>query len=135
MHKKTKLFSSKVISFFNENYSCFVQGWIENIFSKVPNNGLPLETWGHLNTPFKTDRHHKLYRYNIVCPPNRKYFKLYPVCQCLAVCLYFSLITEPIWFFIDVGKIYVYLGEREIFKLIKVKSGGYVFLKELHHIK
>merc|ERR1719354_548015 len=39
-----------------------LQGWVENIFSQVPNNGLPLETWAHLNTPFKTDRYNKLYR-------------------------------------------------------------------------
>jgi len=39
-----------------------MQGWIENIFSLVPNNGLPLETWSHLNKPFDNPRHHKLYR-------------------------------------------------------------------------
>jgi len=39
-----------------------MQEWIESIYSSVPNNGLSLETFHHLDKPFSNSRFHKLYR-------------------------------------------------------------------------
>uniref|UniRef100_A0A8D0KMY9 Nardilysin n=1 Tax=Salvator merianae TaxID=96440 RepID=A0A8D0KMY9_SALMN len=39
-----------------------LQKWVTEIFSQIPNNGLPRPTFGHLNKPFDTPEFHKLYK-------------------------------------------------------------------------
>ncbi|XP_065697796.2 nardilysin [Patagioenas fasciata] len=39
-----------------------LEKWVTEIFSEIPNNGLPKPSFGHLTQPFDTPEFHKLYR-------------------------------------------------------------------------
>ncbi|NXE51569.1 NRDC protein, partial [Casuarius casuarius] len=39
-----------------------LENWVTEIFSQIPNNGLPKPSFGHLTEPFDTPEFHKLYR-------------------------------------------------------------------------
>nr|XP_009681623.1 PREDICTED: nardilysin-like [Struthio camelus australis] len=39
-----------------------LENWVTEIFSQIPNNGLPKPRFGHLTEPFDTPEFHKLYR-------------------------------------------------------------------------
>ena len=39
-----------------------IENLVVEIFSKVPNNGLSKETFGHMEKPFETPGFHKLYK-------------------------------------------------------------------------
>lgn len=39
-----------------------IENLVVDIFSKVPNNGLSKETFGHMEKPFETPGFHKLYK-------------------------------------------------------------------------
>ncbi|NXW13175.1 NRDC protein, partial [Circaetus pectoralis] len=39
-----------------------LEKWVTEIFSEIPNNGLPKPSFGHLTQPFDTPEFHKLYK-------------------------------------------------------------------------
>uniref|UniRef100_A0A8C3K5H6 Nardilysin convertase n=1 Tax=Calidris pygmaea TaxID=425635 RepID=A0A8C3K5H6_9CHAR len=67
-----------------------LEKWVKEIFSQIPNNGLPKPSFGHLTQPFDTPEFHKLYRVvpirkvhslNITwaLPPQAQYYRVKPL--------------------------------------------------------
>ncbi|KAM8805816.1 nardilysin-like [Eudromia elegans] len=67
-----------------------LENWVTEIFSQIPNNGLPQPSFGHLTEPFDTPEFHKLYRVipvrNIhqlhitwALPPQEKNYRVKPL--------------------------------------------------------
>ncbi|XP_033919880.1 nardilysin [Melopsittacus undulatus] len=67
-----------------------LEKWVTEIFSEIPNNGLPKPSFGHLSQPFDTPEFHKLYRVvpikkvhllNITwaLPPQAQYYRVKPL--------------------------------------------------------
>uniref|UniRef100_A0A7M4E919 Nardilysin-like n=1 Tax=Crocodylus porosus TaxID=8502 RepID=A0A7M4E919_CROPO len=67
-----------------------LEKWVMEIFSQIPNNGLPKPSFGHLTQPFDTPEFHKLYRVvpvrkvhslNIAwgLPPQQRHYRVKPL--------------------------------------------------------
>ncbi|XP_054841211.1 nardilysin-like [Eublepharis macularius] len=67
-----------------------LEKWVTEIFSQIPNNGLPRPTFGHLLNPFDTPEFHKLYKVIPVreihslsitwpLPPQEKHYRVKPL--------------------------------------------------------
>ncbi|XP_015277075.1 PREDICTED: nardilysin-like [Gekko japonicus] len=67
-----------------------LEKWVTEIFSQIPNNGLPRPTFGHLLNPFDTPEFHKLYKvipvreiYSLsiswALPPQEKHYRVKPL--------------------------------------------------------
>ncbi|XP_006259674.2 nardilysin isoform X1 [Alligator mississippiensis] len=67
-----------------------LEKWVMEIFSKIPNNGLPKPSFGHLTQPFDTPEFHKLYRVVPVrkvhsldiawaLPPQQRHYRVKPL--------------------------------------------------------
>uniref|UniRef100_A0A8B9THV4 Nardilysin n=1 Tax=Anas platyrhynchos TaxID=8839 RepID=A0A8B9THV4_ANAPL len=67
-----------------------LEKWVTEIFSEIPNNGLPKPSFGHLTQPFDTPEFHKLYRVVPIrkvhslsitwaLPPQEQYYRVKPL--------------------------------------------------------
>ncbi|KFP37466.1 Nardilysin, partial [Chlamydotis macqueenii] len=67
-----------------------LEKWVTEIFSEIPNNGLPKPSFGHLTQPFDTPEFHKLYRVIPIrkvhslsitwaLPPQEQYYRVKPL--------------------------------------------------------
>uniref|UniRef100_A0A8C3Q1C7 Nardilysin convertase n=1 Tax=Chrysolophus pictus TaxID=9089 RepID=A0A8C3Q1C7_CHRPC len=67
-----------------------LEKWVTEIFSEIPNNGLPKPSFGHLTQPFDTPEFHKLYRVVPIrkvhslsitwaLPPQEEYYRVKPL--------------------------------------------------------
>uniref|UniRef100_A0A8B9PMJ1 Nardilysin n=1 Tax=Apteryx owenii TaxID=8824 RepID=A0A8B9PMJ1_APTOW len=67
-----------------------LEKWVMEIFSEIPNNGLPRPSFGHLTQPFDTPEFHKLYRVVPIrkvhslsitwaLPPQEQYYRVKPL--------------------------------------------------------